>query len=346
MKKLATNCLFVKGYKKNLIIDLQNNCWYHVDENEDEILSETLDKIRKDYLLRNGIILDLPDHLIDSFPKLDLLYLSPQITESIIIDLNDDSPFTIPFILSKLDYLNPVFLQIRFFNVPNFETLKESIDCLQFFSIESAEIIMPFNIEIFDNLILDNYLLKSSKIFRVYFHSCTSDLDLKGEKIYFTTEQIIDESFCGRISAFDFSNNFKHVLKSINFNSCLYKKIGIDVKGNIKNCPSTKHIFVNIKDVNVNSNLLEFKFETAKIKKDNIEVCQDCEFRYVCTDCRAYTDSNSRPNARPLKCEYNPYISKWKHEGDYVSFDECGVISNETTFTIDHLKIASINAKK
>jgi hypothetical protein len=29
--KLASNYFFVKGAKKNLIIDLQNNDWYHVD---------------------------------------------------------------------------------------------------------------------------------------------------------------------------------------------------------------------------------------------------------------------------------------------------------------------------
>lgn len=26
------------------------------------------------------------------------------------------------------------------------------------------------------------------------------------------------------------------------------------------------------------------------INKDKILVCQDCEFRYICTDCRAYLE--------------------------------------------------------
>ena len=85
-------------------------------------------------------------------------------------------------------------------------------------------------------------------------------------------------------------------------------------------------------------------FSTDRIKKDNIEVCKDCEFRHICTDCRAFTDSNSRPNARPSKCQYNPYISKWSHEEGYKTLEECGVISNEKEFSIDHQKIAINNA--
>lgn len=29
-----------------------------------------------------------------------------------------------------------------------------------------------------------------------------------------------------------------------------------------------------------------------KIKKDDIEVCKDCEFRYICSDCHAFTEDD------------------------------------------------------
>jgi len=47
------------------------------------------------------------------------------------------------------------------------------------------------------------------------------------------------------------------------------------------------------------------------INKDEIKVCQDCEFRYVCTDCRAYIENKEDIYSKPLKCGYNPYTCEW-----------------------------------
>lgn len=45
------------------------------------------------------------------------------------------------------------------------------------------------------------------------------------------------------------------------------------------------------------------------ITKDEIHVCKDCEYRYICNDCRAFvTDIYDKP----LKCKYNPYKQKWE----------------------------------
>ena len=42
------------------------------------------------------------------------------------------------------------------------------------------------------------------------------------------------------------------------------------------------------------------------ISKDKINVCKDCEFRYICTDCRAFVESKYD---KPLKCGYDPYTN-------------------------------------
>ena len=52
--------------------------------------------------------------------------------------------------------------------------------------------------------------------------------------------------------------------------------------------------------------------------KDKEEkVCKDCEFRYICTDCRAYTEKTHTneeglDTSKPLKCGYNPYTGEWE----------------------------------
>jgi SPASM domain peptide maturase of grasp-with-spasm system len=49
------------------------------------------------------------------------------------------------------------------------------------------------------------------------------------------------------------------------------------------------------------------------VSKDAIKVCQDCEFRYICQDCRAYTNDENDPYSKPLKCKYNPYTGLWEN---------------------------------
>lgn len=48
------------------------------------------------------------------------------------------------------------------------------------------------------------------------------------------------------------------------------------------------------------------------INKDSISVCRDCEFRYICTDCRAYLEDPGNDLSKPLKCGYDPYTCTWQ----------------------------------
>jgi len=61
-------------------------------------------------------------------------------------------------------------------------------------------------------------------------------------------------------------------------------------------------------------NNLNFK-KYWNITKDQIEICKDCEFRYICTDYRAYTERTHFEKdidlSKPLKCGYDPYTNKW-----------------------------------
>ena len=85
LKKIASNCLFIKGYNHNLLIDIQNNTWYHIKENEEELISEKLNKSMKEYLEKEAILINIPEQFIKNFPKLDLNYYSFSKVETIII---------------------------------------------------------------------------------------------------------------------------------------------------------------------------------------------------------------------------------------------------------------------
>ena len=102
----------------------------------------------------------------------------------------------------------------------------------------------------------------------------------------------------------------------------------------------------NIKDCNIIDIVKSSKFqELWKITKDKIEVCKDCEFRYICIDCRYHIDDKNNINSHPAKCKYNPYIGKWKGENGYVPVEECGKYSTEKGFEPDKIIIENIISK-
>jgi hypothetical protein len=50
--------------------------------------------------------------------------------------------------------------------------------------------------------------------------------------------------------------------------------------------------------------------------KDQVMVCRDCEYRYVCFDCRPLSEAAAAGRADYLhapypRCTYNPYTGEW-----------------------------------
>ncbi len=74
----------------------------------------------------------------------------------------------------------------------------------------------------------------------------------------------------------------------------------------------------SIKEIIENTDFKDIWF----VNKDKVEVCSDCEFRYVCSDCRVFVDDQTNIYSRPAKCNYNPYIAKWKGEVGYLTIKE------------------------
>jgi len=90
------------------------------------------------------------------------------------------------------------------------------------------------------------------------------------------------------------------------------RKISIDQDGFVKNCPSMQASFGHHKTVSLIEVVKNDVFkEMWYLHKDKIKKCQDCEFRYACTDCRAYVEDPHDRLSKPLKCGYDPYKGTW-----------------------------------
>jgi SPASM domain peptide maturase of grasp-with-spasm system len=131
--------------------------------------------------------------------------------------------------------------------------------------------------------------------------------------LFFDKHNIISEKSCGKISLSNMVININLFSESIRHNTCLNRKISIDTEGYIRNCPSMKEHYGNIKDMTLKQALDHPDFKKYWfVNKDQISVCKDCEFRYICTDCRAYLENPEDMYSKPLKCGYNPYTCEWE----------------------------------
>ena len=103
------------------------------------------------------------------------------------------------------------------------------------------------------------------------------------------------------------------------FNGCLNRKISIDETGKVKNCPSMTKEFGHINDTSLTTIAHDKDFQKPwNINKDSIDTCKDCEYRYICTDCRAYTTDGGL-HSKPAKCQYDPYTGKWANKEESVN---------------------------
>lgn len=329
-----SNCIPVKGYKQIIIVDLQrleykvisrwiynyltnvkkdkiNNYLYKTNERQSYLI-EIHNLIKEEYCF-----LCEPEELLE-FPQISTQWESPFKFTNSIIDFADESTHLRYYkklisIITELDIRYSLF---RFKPEICADKIRKLLDYICKNSILSLELLLPY--QVFQELGY-NYLIKHSNIISlIVYNSPKFIVDDKSKNKFIDLIYICEQdpfNNCGNVGPHYFSIHLETFLESKNYNSCLNRKVCIDELGNIKNCPYMKEVFGNIFRDDIKSLTHNKKFTLLwKTNKDKIEVCKDCEFRYICTDCRAFIKDSKNILSQPSKCPYNPYISKWSWE--------------------------------
>lgn len=333
--QLFASCIPVKGYTRSTICDIQKNSYVYIpnslydiiDKYEGCTLDEIFSKFNKNekkildeyfsFLHNNDLIFFTKN--ISNFPKIEERWEHPSNITNSIIDINYRySEFNYIKIINELSELGCKALQIRLYNnVPEHFLIK----LLSFDSnnkIRDVQVVMKFNNyskKIFAKLYEINPRLSSIKVHSSPFSKSDYLNDSGLYEITFSDKELLDSSACGCILPSHFNVNIDLLMESKQFNSCLNRKVGIDENGEIKNCPSLKKSFGNVKFNNISEivSLEGFK-ELWFVKKDLIDECKDCEFRYICTDCRFSSSTTFHKYSKPEKCTYNPYSGMWDNK--------------------------------
>ncbi|GAA0743168.1 grasp-with-spasm system SPASM domain peptide maturase [Gaetbulibacter jejuensis] len=332
---LHSNCLLVKGYSRSIICDLGRNNIKLIPNSLYEILNnhkgQTIEEIKTFYNHQHDEVIDeYMDFLSEnefiffsnhpnSFPELNTKWsYNTKITNS-IIDFSPVIATRVFQILNELGSLNCEFVQFRFYEKVSIITLRKILKFVKDYKlpIKSVEFILKNN-PIYEQNDLPTLIKNFSRLMRVIVYNSDQDKIIRSEVndnafLVYTSENYFSEKCCGVIHQKYFTVNISSVTEAMNHNSCLNRKISIDRMGNIKNCPSMFQNYGNIKNTTLKESLSHKDFNKYwNITKDQINICKDCEFRYVCTDCRAYRENPKDIHSKPLKCGYNPYTNKWE----------------------------------
>lgn len=329
---LYANCIAVKGAMRATIYDLHRGSFDFISHALYVILTEHHDKTPKEikafyrhehdetideyfqFLLDKEYIHFCPKDAALLFPKLDTKWEIPAKITNAVIDVGQNGGYINGDLVKQLEALGCNYLQLRVYSSNGWMALTELFVAARTSRIHLIELIVPYNDEI-AGLIRN---LQEDRLFRVIVYNAPSEkIDLSGKAdecgIIYIKQQIFSEHSCGVIGPHQFAINIPHYTESLHHNTCLNRKIGIDQEGNIKNCPSMKESFGNIKDTTLTEAIQKPGFKKYwDITKDQVAVCRDCEFRHICTDCRAYLEDPEAVYSKPLKCGYNPYTCEWE----------------------------------
>jgi SPASM domain peptide maturase of grasp-with-spasm system len=332
---LLDSVKIVCGHKRALLYDTNNNFnkyipldLYHIliDSQNQNLFdfykkfdAENL-KVIKEYfqfLIKNKLGFFCNNYKeASNFIKKQESFILPFSLSYLIIDLENINDFS-DFIINEILKNKIKYLQIRLLKeieLEEFEIVLQQCENLKTSFIEEISFVLKFKNEIYSFFRTNNFL--RTKYLDVIFFSTPNNLEnetLNNVSFVFLNDVLQIPISCGNIKSENFVLNEKFYLESQHHNTCLNRKIAIDKNGDIKNCPSMPQSFGNIKNTSLEEALNHPDFKKYwNINKNQIEVCKDCEFRHICTDCRAYTENPDDQYSKPLKCGYNPYTNVWE----------------------------------
>lgn len=333
---LFSNILITKGITRILISDLQRNVSellpLELNDLLEELKLDSIENVFNKYDAESGSVLqEYLDFLLEkeygfitqndwdrNFPPLSYNYQDYSILSNLFMVLNDIN--VLHKIKSSIENIEIQHLVLYCSRDLSQDEIVEIDQIFENSTLQGIELFSPFH-NMIDEEFISSLDKKTTRIYNLIFYNCPK-VPFKLKDIFrFTvnfTRQNLKISSCGKVKLEYFNTNLPKVLEAVNHNSCLHKKISIDAEGNIRNCPSMPQSFGNIKDTTLEEALQQSDFKKYwNLTKDQIEVCKDCEFRYICTDCRAYTERShinkeGLDTSKPLKCGYNPYTGEWE----------------------------------
>ena len=331
--RLFANCVLVRGHARSTICDLQRGELHLIPNDLEELLTTHKQTPMADLLQGfdasdRATITEYYDFLVERqlgmfheeeelglFPDLDLTFDLPTTINNAIIDIGEQQ-FDYEQVINELSTLGCQGVQLRVFQPLAPERLDALLELFRNSRIRSIEIFLCYSplatVTSLRRLVEDHPRITGIVIHSAPFATAENPGQRDAVTPVFTKEMLKDETHCGFIDPSYFTVSVSHFTEALSANTCLNQKIAIDQYGHIKNCPAMQTSFGDIGQTSLLAVATDESFTAAwAIRKDQVSVCKHCEFRYVCSDCRAFRSTPSDLFSKPAKCAYDPFTMEW-----------------------------------
>ncbi len=329
---LFSSCIPVKGVLRSIIYDLQRNNFEYIPNSMYDVLmefknltvGELIEKADNDE--EKNILINYFDFLYKQefiffsklesnlFPEYKIEFHKPYNFSCLIIDLNifDFSYFEkLKFEISNSHIECIIF---RFINLKEFE-IENTLDYFNDIPVRTIQIFIDKNVNIKDSF-FDKIISLNNRVTTILLYNSNKESykNIKNGLLVQTKRDVINSKM-SIISIADFDINIDLFMESKLFNNFYFKRVYINLIGDIFKTENDLTTFGNIKSTSLFSLKSDKKFQKFwNIKKDDISICKDCEYRYMCVDSRKPLFKNQY-NLWVLEgtCNYDPYTSKWNN---------------------------------
>ncbi|MGM0496006.1 MAG: grasp-with-spasm system SPASM domain peptide maturase [Bacillota bacterium] len=357
--KLYSCCKIIDGYARSIIVDLQRLKYDFIPKALSFIIKEFNDKCIEEVKLQytNEEIEYIEEYISflleqeyafktsnpNDFPEISTDFYIPNIISNASINLDFDNITNLRLIIKLLNELSCIALELRINYPVDLIDLFKNIE-LRKTKLQHINIILKNEDNLLNNSIVD--LLEIPQIKTVYIYNSNTTKKVfnkyKTKAVYYINSDNLRS--CGKIRPENFIPSIKVFNESMNFNSCLNRKISFDLDGSVKNCNFSKNVIGNIFQDGINKLIENKEFNKYwNLTKDNIDICKDCEFRYICVDCRVFISKENNLYSKPINCSYNPYIAKWEDEKGYCKVEDLGYYDSNDEFVLNRNKLTQFN---
>lgn len=365
MRKLKylhiSKCPIIKGHIRDIIYDLNRSTYYYIPKELTNFINEINGRYIEDinylisrnlvyeeylsFLIEKEIVLMVNEKHYNGFTPLNLKYISPEIISSLIFIIENELSFKFSFIVEFIEKMSVKTLTILV-TLNHFLKLEEYLECLKGSTLCNIEILIKselnYNVSEFNKLFYINHSLRLI----CFFNSDKNETvysDFPGRRFFFTSQNVnmknidfIDNSY--------FHVNMKNYMESHSKNLFYNKKIILDSNGKLYADLSKERIISDLSEINYDMIGDLFSNNIWNISKNNIEVCKDCEHRYMCLDPRYPVQISRKKYYFNTECNYNPYIAKWQGEDGYLSLKDSGIQISKDGTAINNKLLNKINS--
>jgi SPASM domain peptide maturase of grasp-with-spasm system len=333
-KKFAC-CIPVKGFARSIIYDLNRSRFSYIPNSLFKLLtryegqtihgikskfnaqeSEIIDEYFSFLIEREYIFFCKSKSELKRFPDLGLSFKSPSLISNAIIQIKDELKIDLPKVISELTDLGCRFVQITLHGNENLRFAEKLLDCFAKSPIRSVELFLKFNISFSDSKLID-LVKRHNRVHHLLVYGAPEGRILKPFNMEMQAISFIQQSINCRLEAAvrdtsSFRTNIDLFCESQTYNTYFNQKVVIDWEGRIKNVPNSELTFGSYNTDSLKKVVATKKFQKLwKVKKDKIETCRDCEYRYMCVDNRIPVKKDKKW-VHTRECNYDVQRKRWK----------------------------------